>query len=100
MNLNDQKSEAKSNINSGRMLVLFTALPLIGSLIKKFYITQDMLINNENPIIELLSSFPDINTNKLFVLDNFIILGLLIGLFMGIGTIKKGISKIIELEKK
>ena len=100
MSLDDKKAKAKASINSGRMLIFFTALPLIGSLIKKLYIKKEMTIDNQNPIIELISSFPDINTNELLVLDNFIILGFLIGLFIGIKTIKKGISQIIELENQ
>ncbi len=100
MNLDDKKAKARADINSGRMLIFFTALPLIGSLAKKLFITKEMTIDNQNPIIELISSFPDINTDELLVLDNFIILGFLIGLFIGIKTIKKGISQLTKLENR
>ncbi len=97
MDLKIQK--AKSTINNGRLLIVFTALPIIGSLLKFFYIKDTAVVDIENPLIALISSFPLINTSELFVLDNFIILGFLIGLFVGISTLKRGISEMIELKK-
>lgn len=96
MDLKIQK--AKATINNGRLLIVFTALPIIGSLIKFFYI-KDANVDTENPLIALISSFPLINTSELFVLDNFILLGFLIGLFVGISTLKRGVSEMIELKK-
>ena len=90
------KRRAKSIINNGRMLIIVTALPFIGSLIKFFYKGE---LNTENPIILLIGSFPTISLDKLFTLDHFIILGFLIGLIVGISTLKRGIQQIIELEK-
>ncbi len=97
MSSNNDKIDAQRTINNGRMLILVTALPLIGSLIKKFYIGNKTIsekLDEQNPVISLIDSFPALNLNEPFVLDNFIILGFLIGLFVGISTLKKGISKL------
>ncbi len=99
MNLESKKSQIKSSINSARMLIVFTALPLIGSLLKSFLIDEKTQID-QNPLLELINSFPQINTNDIFDFNNFIILGFIIGLLIGISSLKKGISQMIELDKK
>jgi len=102
MNLENEKLKAKSTMNNGRFLIVVTALPIIGTLVKFFYgdETASQELETQNSIEVLINSFPSINLNELFTLDHFIVLGFTFGLVMGVLTLKRGISQMIELDSK
>ncbi len=61
MDLKIQK--AKATINNGRLLIVFTALPIIGSLIKFFYIKEEITASKDNTSKTLK---PEMNIEEIY----------------------------------
>ncbi len=103
MNKDIERTKAKSIMSNGRLLIIVTALPLIGSLVKFFYNDTEAVLQGaetQNSVEILIDSFPSITLNEMFTLDHFIVLGFTVGLIIGVLTLKKGISQIIKLDNK